>query len=317
MMLAVILLLVAGAVIFIAYTFMGGVGDSTRSRLERYTKETARPMGDSIVAQELKPKTSVFENVDKAIEKQDFFTRIQNELNKADAKLKVSEYLSMRFVFATLFALLLSIKFGLIGAGGGAFLGWMIPRIQIGRMQKKRQRTFQDQIGDTLQAVSGALKSGNSFLQALEFVAREARPPMSIEVGRILRETALGMSVDESLLSLCKRMESDDFDLVVTSVLIQRQTGGNLAEVLDSIAFTIRERIKLKRQVMALTAMGRLSGMVVSVLPIGLMIILYMLNKEFMMPLFTTLYGKIMLGIGAFNMTTGILIIKKVITIEV
>lgn len=317
MTLVLISLLVAGAVIFMVYTFMGGGGDSARKRLQRFTKDAPNAPGTAAIAAELKPKSSVFENVDKAIEKQDFFTRIQIELNKADAKLKVSEFLAMRFVMASFLALLLFLKFGFLGMGGGAFLGWFIPRIQIGRMQKKRQRKFQDQIGDTLQAISGALKSGNSFLQALEFVAREARPPMSIEVGRILRETALGMSVDESLLSLCKRMESDDFDLVVTSVLIQRQTGGNLAEVLDSIAFTIRERIKLKRQVMALTAMGRLSGMVVSVLPLGLMIILYMLNKEFMMPLFTTLYGKIMLGIGAFNMTTGILIIKKVITIEV
>lgn len=316
-MLILILLLVVGAVAFAAYTFMGGAQDSARQRLKRYTQEAPKAEPGVIPLADAKPKGNVFENVDKAIEKQDFFTRIQHELNKADVKLKVSEYLSIRFVCATLFALILFLKFGLLGAGGGGFLGWIIPRIQVGRLQKKRQHAFQDQIGDTLTSISGALKSGNSFLQALEFVAREARPPMSIEVGRILRETALGMQVDESLQSLCKRMESDDFELVVTSVLIQRQTGGNLAEVLDSIAFTIRERIKLKRQVMALTAMGRLSGMVVSVLPIGLMVVLYFLNKEFMMPLFTTLYGKIMLGIGGFNMTTGVLIIRKVITIDV
>lgn len=315
-MLFVILLFVVAAVVFIVYTISGAAQDSARQRLKRFTQEPS-PSSSVPTALDLKPKSTAFDNLDKAFEKQDFFTKIQNELNKADVKLKVTEFLAIRFICANLSALLLSFKFGVFGALGGAFLGWMVPKIQIGRLQKKRQRAFQDQIQDTLTSISSALKSGNSFLQALEFVAREGRPPMSIEISRILRETALGMAIDESLQSLCKRMESDDFELVVTSVLIQRQTGGNLAEVLDSIAFTIRERIKLKRQVMALTAMGRLSGMVVSILPVGLMVILYFLNKEFMMPLFTTLYGKIMLGIGAFNMTTGVMIIRKVITIEV
>lgn len=315
-MLIVIMLLVVAAVVFIVYTISGGAQDSARQRLKRFTQEPS-PSAAAAAQIDFKPKANAFENLDKAFEKQDFFTKIQNEINKADVKLKVSEFLAIRFICANVFALLLSFKFGIFGALGGAFLGWSIPKVQIGRLQKKRQRAFQDQISDTLTSIASALKSGNSFMQALEFVAREGRPPMSIEISRILRETALGMSLDDSLQSLCKRMESDDFELVVTSVLIQRQTGGNLAEILDSISFTIRERIKLKRQVMALTAMGRLSGGVVSILPVGLMVILYFLNKEFMMPLFTTLYGKIMLGIGAFNMTSGVLIIRKVITIEV
>lgn len=315
-MLIVILLLVVVAVVFIVYTISGGAQDSARKRLKRFTQEPS-PAAAAVAPIDFKPKANAFENLDKAFEKQDFFTRIQNEINKADVKLKVSEFLAIRFICANLTALLLSFKFGIFGALGGAFLGWAIPKVQIGRLQKKRQRAFQDQISDTLTSISSALKSGNSFMQALEFVSREGRPPMSIEISRILRETALGMPIDESLQSLCRRMESDDFELVVTSVLIQRQTGGNLAEILDSISSTIRGRIRLKLQVMASTSMGRIGGIVVSSLPILLMVIMYFLNNEFMMPLFTTLYGKIMLGVGAFNMTIGVLLINKIITIEV
>ncbi len=213
-----------------------------------------------------------------------------------------------------LFGYILGQTVGMIILG---ILGLKALPFYVKMQQKKRQKLFQEQLEGSLTLTSNCLKSGYSFLQAVEMVARESPQPTSIEFYKILRETALGLPLEDALTKLAQRMESDDFDLLITSFIIQRQTGGNLAEILDNIGTTIRERVRLKGEISALTAMGKMSGGVVSTLPIALAILLYFMNPDYLIPFFASTLGRVMIGVGVIMMGLGIFVIKKIITIEV
>jgi len=140
---------------------------------------------------------------------------------------------------------------------------------------------------------------------------------MSEEMGRVVREVNLGLGMEEALANLVRRIKSDDLDLMVTAIGIQQQVGGNLAEILDTIAFTIRERVRIKGDINTLTAQGRVSGYLVAFLPIGLGVALNAINPAFMQPLFTETIGRILIAVGAVMMTIGFLAIRKITDIKV
>src|SRR5205823_10561873 len=164
---------------------------------------------------------------------------------------------------------------------------------------------------------SNSLRAGSSFLQSIELVSRETPGPMGEEMCRVVREVNLGLGMDEALANMVRRIKSDDLDLMVTAIGVQQQVGGNLAEILDTIAFTIRERVRIKGDINTLTAQGRYSGYLVAFLPIGIMITLNFINPEFMQPLFTQLIGQILLGVGAVMMIIGFIAIQKITNIKV
>ena len=152
----------------------------------------------------------------------------------------------------------------------GALIGFILPRFWLGRRKSGRLNAFNKQLPDTITLIANALRAGSSFLQAMELVVRESRPPISAEFGRVIREVNLGLPFEHALENMVRRVQSDDLELMATAISIQHQVGGNLAEILDSIAYTIRERIRIKGEIRTLTAQQRLSGYVVAVLPIGL-----------------------------------------------
>ncbi|HEY8656425.1 MAG TPA: type II secretion system F family protein, partial [Candidatus Limnocylindria bacterium] len=176
---------------------------------------------------------------------------------------------------------------------------------------------FNKQLPDTIVLLSNSLRAGSSFLQSIELVSREGAPPMSEEMGRVVREVNLGLGMEEALANLVRRIKSDDLDLMVTAIGIQQQVGGNLAEILDTIAFTIRERVRIKGDINTLTAQGRVSGYLVAFLPIGLGVALNAINPAFMQPLFTETIGRILIAVGAVMMTIGFLAIRKITDIKV
>ena len=143
---------------------------------------------------------------------------------------------------------------------------------------------FNKQLPDTITLIANALRAGSSFLQAIELVVRESRPPISTEFGRVIREVNLGLPFDQALENMVRRVRSDDLELMATAISIQHQVGGNLAEILDSIAYTIRERVRIKGEIRTLTAQQRLSGYVVGFLPIGLAGFLFIAAPGFMAP---------------------------------
>lgn len=199
----------------------------------------------------------------------------------------------------------------------GAIIGFYLPGLHLKRLKNKRLKAFDSQLGNCLTLLSNSLRAGYSFVQALSTVASETLPPMSDEFKKVLREDSLGVPLEKAMTDLTHRIESNDLDLIVTAILIQRKVGGNLSEVLDNIAHTIRERLRLKGEIKTLTAQGRMSGWIISLLPFCVGFILFLLQPDMMKLLFTEKLGWLMIGGGLVMQAIGIVLIRKIIAIEV
>ena len=248
--------------------------------------------------------------------------KIADQLAKADIPLKANEFVATQFL-----AVMIAMMIGTILLKNLpiaillAIVAYFVPLIWINVFKAKRKQAFNDQILDTLIMIANGLKAGYSFLQALEMVSRESVPPMSKELKRVLKENSLGLNLEDTLVALNSRVESEDWDLVTTVVLIQRQVGGNLAEILEKIGKTIRERMRIKGDIQTKTAQAKVSGMLVAALPFGLGIMIYILNPAFMSKLFTFkmgwFRGWFLIIAGLIWEAIGIVIIKKIVDIEV
>ena len=206
----------------------------------------------------------------------------------------------------------------------GALIGFMLPRFWPNRRKNGRLNAFNKQLPDTITLIANALRAGSSFLQAIELVVRESRPPISTEFARVIREVNLGLPFEQALENMVRRVRSDDLELMATAISIQHQVGGNLAEILDSIAYTIRERVRIKGEIRTLTAQQRLSGYVVGFLPIGLAGFLFVAAPGFMDPMFANPpgilglpAGVVILLFGGFMMFIGFMLIRRIVDIEV
>ena len=206
-----------------------------------------------------------------------------------------------------------SILFCLIGG----IIGISMPLLFMSVKIDKRKKAFNDQLSDTIILIANALRTGYSFMQAIEMVSREMAKPIGEEFARVLKEMNLGVTTEDALNNMAKRVNSEDLDLVITAVLIQRQVGGNLAVVLDSIANTIRERVKIKGQIKTLTAQGKISGLIVGLLPIVIGSIIYLLNPEYIKILFVHPMGKMMLVAGVVSQFIGMMVIRNIINIDI
>jgi tight adherence protein B len=196
-------------------------------------------------------------------------------------------------------------------------LGVVGPFLYLSVRAARRQAKFEEQLPSTLQLLSGALQAGHSLQQAVDTVVHEAGDPIASEFQRVLTEARLGRPLEEALEAMAKRTRSVDFDWTVMAIRLQRQVGGNLAEVLSTVAQTIRDRYTLKRQIKALSAEGRLSSIILSVLPVLLFAGLLILNPLFLRPLFTTTMGLMMMGGSVVLMIFGVFWLKKITEIKV
>jgi tight adherence protein B len=189
-------------------------------------------------------------------------------------------------------------------------------RFSVSILAERRRSKFGGQLGDTLQLLSGSLRAGYGMLQALDAVAREADSPSAEEFGRVVIETRLGRNVSESLHSLARRMGNEDFEWVVQAIDIHREVGGDLTEVLDTVAATIRDRDRLRRQIKALSAEGRLSAAILFGLPFAMFLVINFMNPEYMAEMTGSTIGRIMLGFGALLLLGGGLWLKKIVKLE-
>ena len=246
--------------------------------------------------------------------------RIQADLARAHLLLKAEEFLIFEMILFSIFFLLT-----ILAKGPGSWplalvfgtVGWILPSFFIKSRIRKRIKLLNDQLGDAITMMSNSLKAGYSFLQAVDIVAEEMAGPVAEEFAIFKKEVSLGLNTEKALENLSARVRSDDLDLVVTAVMIQRQVGGNLAEVLDKITETIRDRIRIKGELKAITAQGRVSGLVISLLPIALCLIIYMINPAQMSLLFTRPLGIIMLVAAAIMELTGIVLIRRIVRVEI
>jgi len=269
------------------------------------------------------------DRLDVALSGRGFFEPIRKRIAMADVKLRVSEYILLQLIVA-------------FGAAGIAYLvldlnivlvivlfivGLRLPRMYIGYAANRRLNAFEGQLSDTLNLWVNALRSGYSVLQGMEAIATELPRPISREFERVVQEVRLGLSLDNGLANMLRRMPSEDLDLIITAVNIQREVGGNLAEILDIISYTIRERVRIKGEIRTMTSQGRLTGWIVSLLPVGLAFVLYTINPEyggqmivreapFIIPGVLPC-GWLVLGIGGFMIFLGILAVRKIVDIEV
>jgi tight adherence protein B len=241
---------------------------------------------------------------------------VAEQLQRADLKLRPSEYFMIQVGSGIIVALIGYWRWGPLFALL-FFAGYLIPGFYVKYRVGQRLKKFNNQLGDTLTLLSNALKAGYSFAQAIDTVAKNAVAPIGDEFGRAVREMNLGGSPDEALSNITKRIASPDFDLVATAYSIHRTVGGNLAEILDNIAYTIRERVRIKGEIQTLTAQARASGSIITALPILLAAFMFFVTPTYFKPMFGNIIGWILLAIGAFMIFIGNLIIRRIVAIEV
>lgn len=282
-----------------------------QSFLEIEDDETEAPAGPSFLER----------TVDRAISDRPFAQNWRRQLARADIKLTVAEYAAVHVIsMIGLFVLGYFVIFGqqiVMGIVSG-FVGFFVPRIYVARQTSKRLNDFEQQLPDTLGLWVNALRSGYSVMQSMEAISRDAPDPTSTEFRRVVQEISLGIDMQDAMDHLLERVESEDLDLVVTAVNIQREVGGNLAEILDVISHTIRERVKLKGEIRVLTAQGRITGYLISGLPIILALFLYAINPEYMANLFENrTCGWPLLGIGLALIGIGSAVVQKIVQIDI
>ena len=210
-----------------------------------------------------------------------------------------------------------SLLAGVVLGGILAALGWNIPRTVLAVMRKRRLQRFNLQLVDSLVNMSNALKAGFSIQQAIELVVREGQSPISQEFGMFLHQTRVGVRLEEAFDGMQKRVGSDDLALMVGALETARQTGGNLTEVFEKIAHTIRERMRIEMRIRTLTAQGRLQGIIVGAMPVLLGLALFFLDKDMMLAFIRSGFGITLLLVVALLEVIGALVIRKIIHIDV
>jgi tight adherence protein B len=243
---------------------------------------------------------------------------LDEHLARADLKLRASEFVLIQLGFLVGFALLGLLRYGfgpqfIVAAVGG----YLIPMRFVRYRQRKRLNTFNRQLPETLSLLANGLKAGFSLPQALDSVAQNTQPPLSEELGRVVREMNIGVSLEQALHNLLRRVPSDDLDLIATAILIHNSVGGNLARVLDSISHTIRQRVQVKAQTMALTAQARASGWVITLLPVVVAGLLYLIAPDYFRVMTTEQLGLVLLGIAGVMIFLGNLLIRRIVNIKV
>ena len=328
------ILIAAGAAVGVLLIFVSIAGGSdVNARLERYaaTDVEKRDAGGSRDLGERIASSAALANFNRVIERRDWGSNLARELARADLALKPSEFLAIRagaMVGLPLAAFLLSPIVSLFSSPivwvGALVLGYWLPKFWLNRRKGRRLKAFNTELADTIMLLANSLRSGSSFLQAVEMIVRETRPPISTEFARVIREVNLGLPLDEALANLQRRVRSDDLDLMTTAIAIHHTVGGNLAEILDSIAFTIRERVRIKGEIRTLTAQQRMSGYVVGFLPVGLVIVMSVIAPTFMAPmlqkppeLLGLPAGMFILAGGGIMMLIGFVLIRRIVDIEV
>jgi tight adherence protein B len=256
--------------------------------------------------------------VEASISGRTFAAALQTDLARANLKLTVGEFLIIQVAAAAVIGMLAWLISGALFVGSifGA-MGWFIPKIWLGRRQAGRLKSFNNQLGDTISLMSNSLRSGLSLVQSMEMISREAEAPISEEFQRVVREIGLGVGPQEALIHLGRRVASDDLELLVIAILVQFEIGGNLSRILDSIASTIRERVKLQGEIRTMSAQGRMAGWVLSGLPVAIGGLLMLIAPSYMGALFTPGPWLVLPVAGLIGVIMGSVVINKLVAIEV
>jgi tight adherence protein B len=291
--------------------------DEIQERLGRYTEfEAYMEIPEEGEAKPEEP-SQITKVLDSALIKREFGKNWKISLAKADLKITVAEYFALHVITTVGFFAVVTLFRGIVLGVVAGVIGFFAPRIYVNRKQRGRLIKFEEQLPDTVGLWVNGLRSGYSVLQAMEAIAKESPDPTAAEFRRVVQEIQLGISMEDALDHMLQRLTSEDLDLIVTAVNIQREVGGNLAEILDVIGHTIRERIKLKGEIRVLTSQGRYTGYLISGLPVALALFLMVVNRDYMSGLFENrMCGWPMLGIGMGLIGAGTAAIQRIVDID-
>lgn len=314
------ILFIGGGLVF----FLLAVGAIVSLMGERsLVEERLGPYFDEQELKEAKDKTSpVGDWLNTRVEKSSYGGRIARELARADLKLKPAEYIALMVIFGFGVGFVAwffggqSIIVGMLGAG----VGMLIPRVYVRQQQGKRLVRFSEQLPDMLGLMVNGLRAGFSIMQAMEAVSKELPPPISDEFRRVVQEIQIGLTIDRALDNLYRRIPSEDLDLTITAMNVQREVGGNLAEILDTISYTIRERVRIKGEIRVLTSQVVYSSRFLSSMPVFIAVALWFMNRPYMMMFFnpdTRLIGIPVLIFGGLMIFSGYMVMSKIAAIEV
>lgn len=268
----ILILLIVGVVVSIA-----GERSLVDERLGQFGEDE-----QTKEAQQEAARSLVTDWVNRRVASSSMGDRVARELARADLKFKVAEYYALVFISTIGLGLIaLAINTHWASFLIGAIVGFFAPRFYVKQQQSARIRRFDDQLGDMLNLMVNGLRAGYSTMQAMEAVSRELPSPISDEFHRVVQEMQIGITMEKALENLLRRIPSEDLDFVITAINVQREVGGNLSEILDTISFTIRERVRIKGEIRVMTANVRASGTILSLIPLGLALALWFLSPEY------------------------------------
>lgn len=312
----VLLALLCGIVGF----YLQNSGGTADARLQALAREGQRSEGGTQPLLRRGPSAIPF--LRRALTASAWAERAARDLDRAHLSLRVGEWLLLRVMIGMLFfafpllvargqaaGILIGIVFGLIG--------YMLPSVYLALRIRRRTRAIERQLVEGLTHVANSIRAGFAMLQAIDAAAQRIDPPLSEEFGRLVADVRLGASLEDALLAMGDRVGSYDLDLVITATLIQRATGGNLSEILDNVAETIRERDRIRGEIRTLTAQQRFAAWVLSLWPAVLALVFFLLNPDLMSNLWTETAGIILLIIAGSLQLLGFMTIRRIVGIEI
>ena len=318
------LALVAAIAVFVAVAalVLALTANSGARRAEQRLSQMGRRTDLAPVENVLRTDTGTFPLLRRLVTGNAWSARAARDLAQAGWNLKVSEYLLIRLSFAGALgagAVLIAgpasagILVGILMAVGGC----MLPAIVLQFYRSRRHDRISKQLAETLTLISNSLRSGFAFTQAVELAAKQIQPPLADELERFLHDVSLGAPTDVALQQMADRSGSYDLDMMVSTIVIQRNTGGNLSEILDNVAETIRERDRLQSEIRSLTASQRFTGLILSIYPVFLGMLFFIIMPDVWKVLFTEGFGRFLLIIAGVLQVLGIVTIRRILKREV
>ena len=294
-------------------------GAAARSRLTVFAPSmrngSSQGVGGSLIRQR---RYSDIPGLQQLLQREHVGERLAGELLRAGMTIRPGEYVMLRCSLALLAAIVVWIVTSmLLAAVAVAALGYLAPALYVRWRQRRRTDLFDDQLVEALVLISNSLKAGFSALQAMQAVAEEMPDPIRAEFHQAIAEIRMGGMVDEAMVKIARRIRSKDFELVVSGMVIQRQVGGNLTEIIGNVVRTVRDRHRIHREVRTLTGEQRMEGVVLGVLPLALLIVLLLLQPSYIGHMWAESMGRLLFAAGAAADVAGLLVIRKLVQIEV
>ena len=313
---------ILGMILFIAFAFYTKAAATAqmRGRLEGVLAGAAPVVEGSGAVTALRPELSVVGAL-RVVFSGEWLEKMADGLKRADSNLQPSDFVTISVFLAglgfTVPFLLLGGVMGAIAGLGAAVIAFFIPQKWMGHRRESRRQKLEEQLPEALSMIANSLKAGFGLLQSLGQAAEQMDHPLGTELATTIHEMNMGANADEALLALSERSGSYDLDLAVTAMLVQRSVGGNLAEILDTVAAMMRERIRIRGEIKTLTAQQTMTGMVIGALPIGVGAMFMVVSPDYITVLFTDNIGRLMLGVALVLETVGVMVIRRIVAIEV